>query len=159
MLTVADVAVGQSLPVLEHEVTASTVVLGALASRDYRPMHHDRSFAMERNGVRDIFMNTPTQAGWFARYISDWSGGARLGGMRFRMVEPIFPGQLMRFTGAVTHIAEPGDEFAWAELEVAITVHGTCKSTCAATVAVPVSTEVDVWRLRGDEWRSFGHEE
>ena len=42
---------GQSLPDLSYEVTATTVVLGALASRDFRPMHHDRDFAQNRNGI------------------------------------------------------------------------------------------------------------
>jgi hypothetical protein len=52
-------AVGDTLPVLRHDVTATTVVLGALASRDWRPMHHDHDFAVNRNGTKDIFMNTP----------------------------------------------------------------------------------------------------
>ena len=59
------VAVGDSLPELAVEVTPTTVVLGALASRDWRPMHHDYKFATERNGVADIFLNTPNQAAWF----------------------------------------------------------------------------------------------
>ena len=44
------------------------MVLGALATRDWRPMHHDKDFAVERNGTRDIFLNTPNQAAWFERY-------------------------------------------------------------------------------------------
>ncbi|MCY4663491.1 MAG: MaoC family dehydratase N-terminal domain-containing protein [Acidimicrobiaceae bacterium] len=35
------VRVGDALPDLTHHVTATTVVLGALASRDWRPMHRD----------------------------------------------------------------------------------------------------------------------
>ena len=50
-LTLADITVGDSLPVLRQEVSATTVILGALASRDWRPMHHDRDFARERNGM------------------------------------------------------------------------------------------------------------
>ena len=37
----AGVEAGQDLPDLAYDVSASTVVLGALASRDWRPMHHD----------------------------------------------------------------------------------------------------------------------
>ena len=62
------------LPALEYEVTATTVVLGALASRDWRPMHHDHDFAVNRNGTKDIFMNTPNLAAWFERYVTDWTG-------------------------------------------------------------------------------------
>ena len=46
------VALGDALPELAVDVTPTTVVLGALASRDWRPMHHDFKFATERNGVQ-----------------------------------------------------------------------------------------------------------
>ena len=85
-LTLDDVKEGQELPPLSYDVTATTVVLGALATRDWRPMHHDHAFAVHRNGTRDIFMNTPNQAAWFERYLTDWTGPkGRLGRMRFRM--------------------------------------------------------------------------
>ena len=63
-----------SCPPLDYEVTATTVVLGALATRDWRPMHHDKDFAVNRNGTQDIFLNTPNQAAWFERYLTDWTG-------------------------------------------------------------------------------------
>ena len=53
------------LPEVSHDVTATTVVLGALASRVWRPMHHDYRFATERNGTLDIFLNKPNQLAWF----------------------------------------------------------------------------------------------
>ena len=68
------VNVGDELPPLSVDVTSTTVVLGALATRDWRPQHHDYHFATERNGVRDIFMSSPNQAAWFERYITDWTG-------------------------------------------------------------------------------------
>jgi hypothetical protein len=70
-------AVGDKIPTLRYDVTATTIVLGALASRDWRPMHHDHDFAVNRNGTRDIFMNTPNQAAWFERYLTDWTGPPR----------------------------------------------------------------------------------
>jgi hypothetical protein len=63
-----EVEAGQQLPPLSYDVTATTIVLGALAARDWRPMHHDYDFAVNRNGVANIFMNTPNQAAWFERY-------------------------------------------------------------------------------------------
>ncbi|MSY79362.1 MAG: hypothetical protein F2694_06920, partial [Actinobacteria bacterium] len=57
-LLFTQVFTGDSLPELAIDVTPTTVVLGALASRDWRPMHHDYKFATERNGVADIFLNT-----------------------------------------------------------------------------------------------------
>ena len=83
-------------------MTATTIVLGALAARDWRPMHHDYDFAVNRNGTKDIFMNTPNQAAWFERYVTDWTGPrGRLGRMRFRMKGSVFPGDTMTFAGVV----------------------------------------------------------
>ena len=95
-----DVAVGDELPELAYPVTATTVVLGALAARDWRPMHHDKDFAVNRNGTRDIFLNTPNQAAWFERFVTDWTGPyGRLQRMTFRMLGSIFPGDTMVFRG------------------------------------------------------------
>src|SRR5439155_25180411 len=97
------VNVGDELPPLSVVVTSTTIVLGALATRDWRPQHHDYHFATERNGVRDIFMSSPNQAAWFERYITDWTGPrARLGRPGFRMGDSVFPGDTMTMTGLVT---------------------------------------------------------
>ena len=73
-LTSDRVKAEDALPDFSYEVTATTVILGAIATRDCRPMHHDRDFAIHRNGTKDIFLNTPNQSTWFERYITDWSG-------------------------------------------------------------------------------------
>ena len=94
--------VGDTLPELAYPVTATTIVLGALAARDWRPMHHDYDFAVNRNGTQDIFMNTPNQAAWFERFLTDWSGPTgRLGRMKFRMKGSVFPGDTMVLHGTV----------------------------------------------------------
>src|SRR4051812_50204722 len=94
------------LPELRYEVTATTVVLGALATRDWRPMHHDHDFAVNRNGTQDIFLNTPNQAAWFERYVTDWTGpNGRLGRMKFRMKGSVFPQDRMGFTATVEDVA------------------------------------------------------
>src|SRR5215470_14160360 len=104
-LTIADVAVGDQIPELRYDVSATTVVLGALATRDWRPMHHDHDFAVNRNGTKDIFLNTPNQAAWFERYITDWSGPrGRLGRMTFRMKGSVFPGDTMRLDAVVEDV-------------------------------------------------------
>ncbi len=59
-------------------------------------MHHDHDFAVNRNGTQDIFLNTPNQAAWFERYVTDWTGPkGRLGRMKFRMKGSVFPGDTM----------------------------------------------------------------
>ncbi len=150
MLTVADVAVGDRLPELRHEVTASTVVLGALASRDWRPMHHDHRFAVEHNGTRDIFLNTPNQAGFFARYVTDWAGPyARLGRMGFRMVSPVFPGDTMRITGTVDGV----DPAGWVSLSIELRTESGLCTECRMRVALPAAPGDNPWTREGEEWR------
>ena len=91
-----------SCPRCDYEVSATTVVLGALATRDWRPMHHDKDFAVNRNGTQDIFLNTPNQAAWFERYLTDWTGPhGRLGRVTFRMKGSVFPGDTMSLRGVV----------------------------------------------------------
>lgn len=153
-ITIAEVAAGDALPELAYDVTATTVVLGALASRDWRPMHHDRDFAQKRNGVRDIFLNTPNQAAWFERFVTDWTGPkGRLGRMKFRMKDSVFPGDRMVFRGRVDKVETDDAGCAWAELDVQLTVDGRPMTTCAVRVALPATPDDNPWTRRGDDWR------
>ncbi len=148
------VKVGDALGELAVDVTPTTVVLGALASRDWRPMHHDYKFATERNGVQDIFLNTPNQAAWFERYVTDWTGPkGRLGKMTFRMKTSVFPGHRMVFSATVTGVGTDAAGCGWVDLDVSLTAGGQVATTCAVRVAVPVTDDDNPWRRRGDDWR------
>lgn len=153
-LLFGDIAVGDALPELAVTVTATTVVLGAVASRDWRPMHHDFKFATERNGVQDIFLNTPNQAAWFERYLTDWAGPhARLGTVTFRMRASVFPDDTMVFSGTVTEVATDAAGCGWASVDVALHVGERVASTCSARLAIPVDAADNPWARRGDAWR------
>ena len=153
-LVFGDVVEGDVLPPLRHGVTATTVVLGALASRDWRPMHHDKEFAVERNGTRDIFLNTPNQAAWFERYLTDWTGPhGRLGKMTFRMRDSVFPGDTMAFEGVVQQLEVDDVGCGWLTVDVTLAVEGAAKSSCTARIAVPVDADDNPWRRRGDRWK------
>ena len=148
-----DVTVGDSLPPLSYPVTATTVVLGALAARDWRPMHHDKDFAVNRNGTRDIFLNTPNQAAWFERFVTDWTGPyGRLQRMTFRMLGSIFPGDTMVFTGVVTETGVDATGCGWVAIDIAVAVNDVPKTTCHARVALPVDADDNPWHRRGDRW-------
>lgn len=158
-LTLDRVAVGDALPDLAVDVTPTTVVLGAIASRDWRPMHHDYKFATERNGVQDIFLNTPNQAAWFERYVTDWTGPTgRLGRMKFRMRDSIFPGDTMTFSAVVTDVTTDDAGCGWVSLEVTLAAANDLRpeprvcSTCTVRVAVPVDADDNPWSRRGDRW-------
>ena len=153
-LTLGDVHVGDALPTLRYPVSATTIVLGALAARDWRPMHHDYDFAVHRNGTQDIFMNTPNQAAWFERYITDWTGPfGRLGRMTFRMKGSVFPGDTMALDATVRSIDTDETGCGWVDLDVALTVEGDVKTTCTARVALPANADDNPWPRRGDQWK------
>ena len=154
VLLASDVKAGDELPELAVDVSATTVILGALAARDWRPMHHDRDFAQQRNGVKDIFMNTPNLAAWFERYLTDWTGPfGRLGWIRFRMKDSVFPGETMVFNGKVTGVDTDDAGCVWAEVEMELVTGGRLTTVATARIAVPAGEGDNPWKRRGDDWK------
>lgn len=95
------IQVGDALPLFTLEVTASVIVAGAIASRDFMPAHHDSAFA-KAQGAPDMFMNILTTNGYVARYVTDWAGPeAMLTSIKIRLGAPAVPGKPLRFTGHV----------------------------------------------------------
>jgi acyl dehydratase len=152
--TFADVAVGDELPGLSYDVTATTVVVGALATRDWRPQHHDYAFATKRNGVQDIFLNSPNQAAWLERYITDWSGPrGRLGKLGFRMLDSIFPGDTMSFNATVTSAETDDTGCGWVGIEVRVTVGERVCTTATARIALPSTPDDNPWSRTSAAWK------
>ncbi len=153
-ITAGQVEAGSELPELAVDVTATTVVLGALATRDWRPMHHDKDFAIDRNGTRDIFLNTPNQAAWFERYLTDWSGPrGRLGRMKFRMKDSVFPGDRMIFSAVVDEVGTDDAGCAWTRLSVRLRVGERTVTECAVRMALPKDAGDNPWSRQGDDWK------
>jgi acyl dehydratase len=95
------VRVGDPLPELAIPVTTTLVVGGALASRDFTPVHHDRA-AAQAQGMADVFMNILTTNGLVGRYVTDWAGpDALLRNVAIKLGAPNLPGDTMRLTGTV----------------------------------------------------------
>ena len=61
--TLADIQLGDELPELRVPLTTSLIVAGALASRDFTRVHHDKA-AAQATGMQDVFMNILTTEGW-----------------------------------------------------------------------------------------------
>jgi len=153
-LMLGDVKEGMDLPVLEKPVKPVTVVLGAMASRDWRPQHHDYKFATGNNGLDDIIMNTPNLAAWFERYLTDWTGPkGRLGRIKFRMKDSVYPGDTMRFAGKVTKIERAAKGTAWVDVKIELTAGTKQCVSCEAKIAVPESADANPWKLKGDDWK------
>ena len=96
-----DVKVGEDLPPLDVATTASLVVGGALASRDFTPVHHDKA-AAQAQGLPDVFMNILTTNGFVGRYVTDWAGpDALVRGMKTKLGGPNMPGDTLKIRGKV----------------------------------------------------------
>ena len=98
----SEVEVGDALPQLALPLTTSLIVGGALASRDYTPVHHDRG-AAQAAGLQDVFMNILTTNGLIGRYVTDWAGAnAVIRGLAIKLGTPNLPGDTMTLSGRVS---------------------------------------------------------
>ena len=106
-------AVGQSLPDLDLPITSTLIVGGALASRDYTPVHHDKASAV-RQGLPDIFMNILTTQGICSRYVTEWAGpNVLVTRVQTKLGGPNMAGDTLKLRGTIISI--DGDD---AEIEV-----------------------------------------
>ena len=98
----SEVGVGDALPELKIRLTTSLIVSGAIASRDFTPVHHDRAAALA-SGMPDVFMNILTTNGLVGRYLTDWAGpNALIRNIKIKLGTPNSPGDTMTFSGSVT---------------------------------------------------------
>jgi hypothetical protein len=124
----ASISVGDTVPPLDVPLTATVIVAGAIASRDFMPVHHSTAYA-KKQGAPDIFMNILTTNGYVARFVTDWAGPeARLTNISIRLGAPAIPNTTLRFTGEVvrtetvdaTDAGADGEQIAEGEVEVAL---------------------------------------
>ena len=105
-LTLSEVAVGTELPEQSIDVTTSLVVGGAIASRDFTPVHHDKK-AAQAAGMPDVFMNILTTNGLVNRYVTDWAGpDAIIRNVSIRLGTPNTPGEIMKMRGTVVEVSD-----------------------------------------------------
>lgn len=96
--------IGDRLPELRVAMTAQKIISAAAATRDWQPIHHDHEAAIKA-GLRGVILNSPSQAGWISKYITDWAGpGAIIKRMSFRMKDSICPGDEMALAGEVSAV-------------------------------------------------------
>jgi acyl dehydratase len=99
---------GEELPPFELNVTATVIVAGAIASRDFMPVHHDRDYANQQ-GAPDIFMNILSDTGYCSRFLTDWAGpDAMVQRLAIRLGVPVFPGHTLTYMGEVTGVERDG---------------------------------------------------
>ena len=128
---------GPELPPFDLEMTATVVVAGAIASRDFMPVHHDRDYA-QAQGAPDLFMNILTTTGYVVRYVTDWAGPrAVVRRLAIRLGGPAVPGHPLQFTGAVTDQREDDGHRAL-EVTMRAANHLGDHATGTVEIALPV---------------------
>ena len=104
------IRVGDAITPLVIDVTATVIAAGAIATRDFMPVHHDREYA-NAQGAPDIFMNILSDTAYCSRFLTDWAGpDARVARIAIRLGVPVFPGHTLTYTGAVTGVSRTEDE-------------------------------------------------
>ena len=106
----AEIRPGDELTPLELPMTATRIVAGAIATRDFMPVHHDRAYANSQ-GAADIFMNILSTNAYCSRFLTDWAGPETMvRRLAIRLGVPVHPGSTLTFTGTVTATAPDGDD-------------------------------------------------
>ena len=102
--------IGDALADLRVDVTATVIVAGAIATRDFMPVHHDRDYA-NAQGAPDIFMNILSDTAYCSRFLTDWAGrDAVVRRIAIRLGVPQFPRSTLVFSGTVTGLSDDGGE-------------------------------------------------
>lgn len=100
-MTLDDVGVGTALPEVPIPITTTLIIAGAIASRDFTALHHDKA-AAQAGGMQDVFMNILTTNGLVGRYVTDWAGpDAVLKRVAIKLGAPNLPGDTMKMSGVV----------------------------------------------------------
>jgi acyl dehydratase len=131
------VAAGDELPAMVLEVTATRIVAGAIATRDFMPVHHDRTYANSQ-GAPDIFMNILSDTGYCSRFLTDWAGPEGvITRLAIRLGVPLFAGTNLTYSGSVVSTRRSGDE-GIVEVALRATVDLGDHLTGTATLRLPL---------------------
>ena len=131
-----DIKEGDELPVQAREITATTIVSTAIASRDFQDVHHDYAAAQSK-GVKDIFLNILSTGGFVGKYLTDWSGPeGELKKIAIRLGATVFPGDTLTSTGKITKKYTEGDQHL-VDIDFNLSVAMGPHAWGTATIALP----------------------
>jgi acyl dehydratase len=133
----ASISPGDELPAMVLEVTATRIVAGAIATRDFMPVHHDRAYANSQ-GAPEIFMNILSDTGYCSRFLTDWAGPeAVITRLAIRLGVPLFAGSTLTYTGSVVATHRSGGE-GIVEVALRAAVEMGDHLTGSATLRLPI---------------------
>ena len=136
-----DIHAGDEIPPIVIDITATRIVAGAIASRDFTPVHHDRAYANSQ-GAPDIFMNILSDTGYCSRFLTDWAGPeAMIRRLAIKLGVPLFPDTALTYSGTVTATREEDGE-GIVEVELRATTGLGDHVTGAATLSLPLGGSV-----------------
>ena len=131
-----DIKEGEELPVQAREITATTIVSTAIASRDFQDVHHDYAAARSK-GVKDIFLNILSTGGFVGKYLTDWSGPeGELKKIAIRLGATVFPGDTLTSTGKISKKYTEGDQHL-VDIDFNLSVAMEPHAWGTATMALP----------------------
>jgi acyl dehydratase len=139
MISFREVRVGDAVTPLHLDVTPTRVVAGAIASRDFMPVHHDRDYANSQ-GAPEIFFNILSDTAYCSRFLTDWAGpDAMVKRLAIRLGVPSFAGSTLTYTGEVVASSAAGDE-GLLEIEFRATNELGEHVSGTATLGLPVDS-------------------
>ena len=128
---------GDELPTQTRQITRTTIVATAIATRDFERVHHDHE-AAQKAGAQDIFLNILSTGGFVGKYMTDWSGPeGRLKKIDIKLGATVYPGDTLTSTGKVAKKYEEGDKHL-VDVEYALSVAIGPHAWGTATIALPV---------------------
>jgi acyl dehydratase len=134
------IQVGDPITPMKIDVTATVCVAGAIATRDFMPVHHDRDYAATQ-GSPNIFLNIMTDNGHCSRFLTDWAGpNAMVRKIAIRLGVPAYAGSTLEYTGTVTAKSRLGDE-GIVEVELRATNDQGDHLSGTAAIGLPLGTE------------------
>lgn len=127
---------GDALPEYKRDITRTTIVATAIATRDFTDVHHDHE-AAQRAGAQDIFLNILSTGGFIGKYLTDWSGPeGELKRIEIKLGATVYPGDTVTHTGKVARKYTEGGENL-VDVEYALSVAMGPHAWGTATLALP----------------------
>jgi acyl dehydratase len=90
-------------------ITRTDVVRYQGASGDMNPIHHDEPFALAAGHPAPLVVGM-FQAGVLAAWAVDWLGAENVRSFKVRWKEPVWPGDVLTFSGKIARVFEEASE-------------------------------------------------
>tara|TARA_S200000501_G_C20767316_1_gene718932 strand:+ start:296 stop:787 length:492 start_codon:yes stop_codon:yes gene_type:complete len=145
------------LKVGSHNVSVKSIQNGAVASRDWAPLHTDQDWAISIGNLPSIIMNNYTLNGLIIKYITDIYGcSSRIGKVRFQIKKPICPDQSLEFHGTVIQTIRIDKSKLWIEVNLQIKTNDEIFASSRIYVAANEEEDINSspWTLSAAKWAS-----